>query len=66
MYSHAMDSDTPRIIKQNEGPLSWATGGSSGGDDDLTSDGLGDNMGRRNGCELPSDVPTLGDLKGSR
>ncbi len=62
VYSHDMDSETPRIISQTHGYRSWSTGGQTGADEDL---GCEDNMGRRGGIEFP-DSPTPGDLKGSR
>jgi hypothetical protein len=44
-------SETPRVIGQVSGPLSWSEY-ETGDRMDLC-----DLIGRRNGCELPADVP---------
>jgi hypothetical protein len=51
------------IVKQNDGQISWATGGNSMDD---RIDDPEDQFGRRNVCPFPDDVPTLDDLKSSR
>jgi len=51
------------IVKHNDGPISWPTGGTGAG---AELDDSSDQFDRRNVCPFPTDVPTLSDLKDER
>jgi len=51
------------IVKQNDGPISWPTGGTGAG---AELDDPSDQFDRRNVAPFPTDVPSPSDLKESR